>query len=51
MSTTQEKHGRKSNKEKRIKKFNKQPRTRKTRHAGPLWIRSASFSARLSEAL
>jgi hypothetical protein len=24
--------------------------TWKTRHAGPLWIRSASFSARLSEA-
>jgi hypothetical protein len=51
MSTTQEEHGRKSNNGRRITKFNKQPRTLKTRHAGPLWIRSASFSARLSEAL
>jgi hypothetical protein len=25
--------------------------TWKTRHAGPLWIRNASFNARLSEAL
>jgi hypothetical protein len=33
-----------------IAKLHKIQLTWKTRHAGPLWIRSASFNARLSEA-
>jgi hypothetical protein len=34
-----------------ITTLNEQSRTWKMRHAGPLWIRRASFCARLSEAL